>query len=241
MEISVLEEMDGPESSGLRRQKGSSLTEKIYNLLRDEIVTCELEPGRELSEAELAERFEVSKTPVREALASLRVDGFVHTYPRRGYQVVPITFGDMNELFELRTLLEAGAAELACQRVTPEELVQLEQMADTVYDRSEPPSLRNFIRTNSAFHLAIAKSAGNVRLYKQLARVLNELERFFYLGARMRDVSNETKSDHLEITKVLATRDPREARSIMIRHNEITRQGLVLGLTASKGLSQFTL
>lgn len=241
MDSSAVDEADERQGGGLRGQKGSSLTEKVYNLLRDEIVTCELEPGRELSESELAERFEVSKTPVREALAALRSDGFVHTFPRRGYQVAPITFGDMNELFELRTLLEAGAAELACQRISAADLEQLKQMADTVYNRAEPPSLRNFIQTNSAFHLAIARSAGNVRLYKQLARVLNELERFFYLGARMRDVSDETRNDHHEIANVLATRNSHDARAIMIRHNEITHQGLLRGLTTSKGLSQFTL
>ncbi|MBE9604538.1 GntR family transcriptional regulator [Acetobacteraceae bacterium H6797] len=216
-----------PRASSRRPARPSSLTERVYALLRAEILTCELEPGRELSEAELAERFQVSKTPVREALATLRSEGFVRTFPRRGYQVVPITFGDMNQLFELRTILEAGAAELACARITEAELAQLNTLADVVYDRQEQPSLKRFIKANRDFHVAIARASGNERLYLQLERIIDELERFFYLGARLRDVNDETKDDHHRIVEILRSRDPEAARAIIARHNELTRQGLV--------------
>lgn len=221
--------------------KPVSLTEKIYGLLRTEILTCELEPGRDLSEAELAARFAVSKTPVREALATLRSEGFVRTFPRRGYQVVPVTFGDMSELFDLRTILEAGAAELASARITPVEIEQLNKLADIVYDRAEQGSLKRFIRANREFHAAIAKASGNERLHQLLVRQLDELERFFYLGARLRDVSGETQSDHHAIVGVLKARDPVEARQIMIRHNDLTRQGLLRSLASSPNFAQINL
>ncbi|MCW6512160.1 GntR family transcriptional regulator [Lichenifustis flavocetrariae] len=221
--------------------KTLSLTEKIYGLIRTEILTCELEPGRELSEAELATRFDVSKTPVREALATLRSEGFVRTFPRRGYQVVPITFGDMSELFDLRTILEAGAAELACARITPAEIDQLNRLADVVYDRAEQKSLKRFIRANREFHAEIAKASGNERLHVLLVRQIDELERFFYLGARLRDVSSQTQSDHHAIVEVLKTRDPQAARQIMIRHNDITREGLFHALASSRSIGQITL
>ncbi len=216
-----------------KRAKTISLTEKIYGLLRTEILTCALEPGRELSEAELADRFQVSKTPVREALATLRSDGLVRTFPRWGYQVVPITFGDMGELFDLRTILEAAAAELASQRISDAQLDQLQLLADVVYDRSEQPSLERFIRANRDFHAAIGKASGNERLHQLIIRQIDELERFFYLGARLRDVNGETLDDHHAIVDVLRSRDPAAAKEIMIRHNTITRQGLFEALAAS--------
>lgn len=219
----------------------ASLTDKVYNLLRGEILTCALEPGRELSEAELAQRFEVSKTPVREALAKLRSEGFVRTFPRRGYQVVPITFGDMSELFDLRTILEAGAAELACARITDAELDQLQKLADVVYDRSEQPSLQRFIKANRDFHAAIAKASGNERLQSLITRQIDELERFFYLGARLRDVNSETINDHQAIVEVLRSRDPVAAREIMIKHNDITREGLFKALASSRNFAQISL
>jgi DNA-binding GntR family transcriptional regulator len=221
--------------------KPSSLTEHVYGLLRTEILTCELEPGREISEAELAERFAVSKTPVREALATLRSEGFVRSFPRRGYQVVPITFGDMNELFEVRTILEAGAAELACERITAAELDHLNKLADVVYNRSEQPSLKRFIDANRDFHGAISQASGNERLHQQLVRTLDELERFFYLGARLRDINSETRQDHHKIVEVLRSRDREAARAIMVRHNEDTRLGLVQSIASSKNIGRLGL
>jgi DNA-binding GntR family transcriptional regulator len=205
----------------------ASLTEQVYVRLREEILTCELEPGRELSEAELAARFDVSKTPVREALATLRLEGLIRTFPRRG-------FGDMNDLFDVRTVLEAGAAEFACARITDMELDQLERMADVVYNRGEQPSTKRFIEANREFHAAIARASGNDRLHQLVLRHITELERFFYLGARLRDVNTETQSDHHEIVAVLRRRDAGAARAAMIRHNEITRRGLFAALTSSR-------
>jgi len=224
-----------------KETKLASLAERVYAALRNEIMTCELEPGRDLSEAELAARFEVSKTPVREALALLRTEGFIRSFPRRGYQVVPVTFGDINELFELRTILESAAAELACQRITAADLDQLTTLADVIYDRAEQLTLKRFIDANRDFHLAIARASGNERLNQQIVRTISELERFFYLGARLRDVSSETRDDHHRIVDVLRTREPAAARRIMIEHNEATRQGLIQQIASSKGMRQVEL
>ena len=213
--------------------KKKSLTEIIYYRLREEIVTCAIAPSTELSEAELAKRFDVSKTPVREALAMLRLDGLVHTYPRRGYEVTPITLADINSLFEARTILEAGAAELACAKISEEELASLEQLARSEYLGESESSLSRFIDRNRQFHLAIARAAGNERIYAMLEKQLHELERFFYLGASLRNVQEETNTDHQQIVEILATRDANEARRAMIRHNTITRQGLLDALTRS--------
>lgn len=218
-----------------------SLTQQVYQRLRADILSCELEPGLEISEAELAERFDVSKTPVREALATLRQEGLVRTFPRRGYQITPITFGDMNELFDLRTILEAGTAELACEQITEEELEHLRTLAEVVYDKSEARTIDTFIDANREFHLAIARASGNARLLKILAGQIYELERFFYLGAQLRDVSSETSADHFEIVEALTERDKVKARNLMIRHNDVTRQGLFQAFSQSRRFSFISL
>ncbi|MDA0339975.1 MAG: GntR family transcriptional regulator, partial [Proteobacteria bacterium] len=211
-----------------------SLAGSIYARLRSEILRCSIAPGTDLSEAELAARFDVSKTPVREALGALRQDGLVMAFPRRGYQVTPITFGDMNELFDLRTLLEAGAAEMACERISPREIDTLQKMATADYDVSQEVSLDHFIIVNREFHLAIARTAGNQRLFNLLERQMMELERFFYIGAQSRDVNRETAVEHSEIVAALATRDADRARKLMIKHNSATREGLVRVLSSSR-------
>ena len=164
--------------------KPPSLTEQAYELLRREIITCALAPGADVSEAELAERLKMSKTPVRDALARLRTEGFVETFPRRGYRIVPMTLADMNELFDVRIILEGGAAELAAERITNAELDELDRLADITYDLEETLSLDQFVLANRRFHSAIARAAGRERLLTLVSRNLDELERFFYLGAR---------------------------------------------------------
>ena len=209
-----------------RRKDVPSLTDRAYQLLRREILSCRLEPGSEVSEADLADRLSMSKTPVRDALGRLRAEGFVRTYPRRGYLIVPLTISDMNELFDVRSIVEAGVAELAVERITPAELDELERLADASYDESVP-SLEQFIGANREFHLAIARASGNGRLVQMAARQLDEAERFFYIGAKARDVNPEVRHEHHRIVGVLRRRDRVAARDISIAHNGSTRRGLI--------------
>ena len=209
-----------------RRKEVLSLTDRAYRQLRREILSCRLEPGSEVSEADLAERLAMSKTPVRDALGRLRAEGFVRTFPRRGYLIVPLTISDMNELFDVRSIVEAGAAELAVERITPAELDELDRLADASYDESVP-SLDQFIGANRDFHIAIARASGNGRLQQLVARQLDEAERFFYVGAKARDVNPEVRNEHHRFVDVLRSRDRTAARAMAIAHNEGTRRGLI--------------
>lgn len=209
-----------------RSQPASSLAQQIYGQLRKQILTCEIAPGQVISEPELASRFKVSKTPVREALATLRTEGFVRSFPRRGYEVTQVTLVDVDELLDVRILLEAAAAELACERITQMELSKLQRLAQVSYDRKRSQSLRRFVGANRQFHMIIAAASGNGRLRDLLARQLDVLERAFYLGARLRDISAEMDNEHRRIVATLRRRDRIAAREIVIEHNEATRKGL---------------
>lgn len=210
-----------------RRKEVFSLTDRAYQQLRREILSCRLEPGSEVSEADLADRLSMSKTPVRDALGRLRAEGFVRTFPRRGYLIVPLTISDMNELFDVRSIVEAGAAELAVERITPAELDELDRLADASYDDDLNASLDRFVAANRDFHVAIARASGNSRLIALVARQLDELERFFYVGAKSRDVNPEVRTDHHRIVDVLRSGDRAAAREIAVNHNEGTRRGLI--------------
>lgn len=204
-----------------------SLTQKAYKVLRRQILNWSLPPGVDVSELELSQQLNMSKTPVREALAQLRSEGFVETFPRRGYRVLPITLADMNELFEARTIIEAECAALAAERVTEAQLDELERYADAYYSLDESESLDRFIDSNTAFHAAIAAATGNNRLHQLVLAQLDNLERFFYLGALSRDLNPETTVDHHRIVEVLRQRDPDAARNALREHNKMTREGLI--------------
>ena len=197
-----------------QRSRGTSLTQQAYERLRIEILTCVLEPGATFTEGDLAERFKMSKTPVREALGALRVEGLVQAFPQRGYQVVPITLGDLRDLFDIRTIVEVGNAELASQRITPEEVENLYSLVDVHYDSREQRSLKDFIAANRGFHGAIAKASCNERLYELVLRQIDalvarlparnridELRLVLHLAARM-SVSERGGGERLHLLRV---------------------------------------
>ncbi|WP_342364096.1 GntR family transcriptional regulator [Terrarubrum flagellatum] len=212
------------------RSRGKSLTERAYDVLRRKIITGEMRPGHEMSESELAEQLSVSKTPVREALARLAVEGLVEAFPRRGYRVTPVTIKNMNDLFTLRALLEGAAGAMAATKLTEDELDALDKLANASYVLGETASMQIFVRANENFHSAIARASGNPRLHALVMSHLEECARFFYMGAQSRDVNPETSNDHHRIVEVLRERDPEKARAALIEHNENTRRGLLTSL-----------
>lgn len=222
---------DQPRSAllGQGRRGSPSLMEQAYARLRREILSCRLPPGAEISETDIAEHLQMSKSPVREALGRLRMEGFVRAYPRRGYQIAPLTLSDLKELLELRTILESGAVTLAAGRITPEELAQLVQLADAedLGPVDAGTSLDAFVDANRTFHAAVSRASGNRRVYEQVIHCLDGLERFFYVGARSRDISPQTRAEHAELIDALRNRDGARARALVVAHNDGTRDGLI--------------
>jgi DNA-binding GntR family transcriptional regulator len=206
--------------------------QQAYRKIRRQILSCRLQPGSEISEIDIAERLSISKTPVREALGRLRLEGFVRVIPRRGYQITPLTISDMNELFDTRAVVEGGTIALAAARITDAELNELHRLADVSYEKETASTLDRFISANRDFHTAIAKASNNQRLIETTVRQLDELERYFYVGARLRDVNSEVHADHYRIVEVLRSRDSALATRIIVEHNEATRNGL-MGVIAS--------
>lgn len=213
---------------GARRE--SSLTDQAYATLRREIITCQLPPDSDVSELELAERLGTSKTPIREALARLSMDGLLEIFPRRGYRIRPVTIKDINDLFAVRSALEQTAASLAARNMTEEDFDLLDELARTSYSVQEENSIDYFIDANRQFHIAIATGSRNPRLISLIINHLEESERFFYIGVRQRDINTETNQEHTQIVDVLRSRDPGSSGKIMAKHIESTRAGLTAAI-----------
>src|SRR5918999_630461 len=141
-----------------RRSGDRSLARRAYESLKQDILTCLLRPGTQIFEGELAARYGTSKTPVREALNLLGQEGLVQVLPRRGYLVAPITLRDVQEVFQLRLLLETAAAELAAEHITEEGLRQLRALVAVRYTYRDRASYARFLRANRDFHIAVAQA-----------------------------------------------------------------------------------
>ncbi len=193
----------------------STLANQAYQQLHHEILTCVLIPGQVVSERELARRYAVSKTPMREALAQTCYEGLMTRLPGRGYMVAPITIKDIRDLFDLRLILEVTAAERAAQNPSSALIAGLRAMSTVKYEPAEPETHISFLNTNRAFHLALAEAATNRRLVGLLEDLFNEMERLFHLGLRLRDSSEEMRREHQEVVAALEKGDISAVRAVI--------------------------
>ena len=224
----------GQKAATKRNGKQQSLTDRAYLGLRKEIITCKLRPGTEVGEQELASRLSMSKTPVRESLVRLTLEGLVEAFPRRGYRITPVTIKDINDVFTVRKALESVAAELAAVRMSKEELDALKVLADQTYIRKSSLPVQEFVSANNIFHATIAEGARLPRLHALITGYLEQCTRLFHMGATIRDVTSETQVDHTRIIDALCSRDPAAAREAIALHIENTRRGLLSALISNE-------
>ncbi|WP_158083189.1 GntR family transcriptional regulator [Streptomyces antioxidans] len=162
---------------------GSSMAQQAYASLKRDIIRCRLRPGDVIIEAWLAERYGMSKTPVREAINALRREGLVVVVPRRGTFVKPTDLGDLQDTYRLRRLLEPEAAVLASQRAGAEDLDRLDALsAATVAADASRPDLNE---ANRLLHVAIAEVARVSLMIPMINTLHEEIERFLNLRGEL--------------------------------------------------------
>jgi DNA-binding GntR family transcriptional regulator len=209
----------------------ASLSDEAYGLIKDEIITCKLEPGQQIAQSQLVGRYQLGLTPIREALQRLVSEGLVTSFPRSGYVVAGITFSDVYEIYELRSVLEAEAVRLAAVRATDNQLEEISCAADFTYTFGDSRSYSDFLSLNTAFHHSIAVASGNRRLADQIARVLDESTRVFHLGLDLRDSADEMRAEHVALTKALCDRAPDRAAQIVQSQITHSQQRVLQALT----------
>ena len=143
---------------------GQSLTDQVYETIRRDIITCALQPGQQIVQPVLAEKYQTGVTPIRDALHRLVQEGLVQAIPRFGYIVAPITLSDVAEIYELRSILESAAARQAALRAPQEQLDGIVELADIVHVYQDHDSYLRFLESNTQFHRMVAVAAGNQRL-----------------------------------------------------------------------------
>jgi DNA-binding GntR family transcriptional regulator len=191
-----------------------SLAEKAYQLLRADIISCVLRPGQQVVQSRLAERYQIGTTPIRDALHRLARENLVQPVPRSGYIIAPITLTDIQEVFELRFLLESFAARMAAARGSEDDLQEIVRLADITYVFKDRGSYLEHIALNADFHRTIAIAAGNQRIVDQLSSLLDELARFFYLMYDLEDLSEAMRQEHDLLVEAICGRDPDRAGQI---------------------------
>ena len=216
------------------------LRELVFENIREAIINGHLKPGERLMEIQLAEELGVSRTPVREAIRKLELEGFVVMIPRKGAYVTDITIKDIVDVFELRWALEALAAELAAERATEEEIEQMERHLLELAKVIEEQDVKKIVEIDTRFHETIYTASRNKRLGQILSLLGELIQRYRTLTLSKSERIKVTMEEHRAIVEALAARDPQRAGRLAQEHIESAENSLmeVVALEQAKGKSR---
>jgi DNA-binding GntR family transcriptional regulator len=219
---------------------GLDRTNQAYQEIRRQIIDMTLSPGSRFTEASLAKQWQISKTPVREALARLRRDGLVDALPRAGYLVSPITLDDTNDLCGLRTLVSGEAAKAAATRgLDAKVLARLKLLSKVPFDYAKGKVDReDALAAAIEFEAIIANSAGNGRLAKTIIDVLDELERVLRMVWLIAPETVSPPGEQEAIFEQLREGKPDGARKAMRDRCERVRHDVLATLATSDSVSR---
>lgn len=203
------------------------LRDVVFQTLRQAILRGELEPGERLMEIHLAQKLGVSRTPVREAIRKLELEGLVMMIPRRGAIVAEITVKDLEDVLELRTVLEELAVKRACRLITEEQLEELEGLAEQFVQSLDGDDVAACAQADMEFHDAIYTSTGNGRLVQILNNLREQMYRYRMEYLKDKQTYSQLIQDHEEIIEALRQRDEERAIQATCGHIEGQREHII--------------
>ena len=222
----------------IRLDSSQPLREVVCETLRDAIRKGVLKPGERLMEIQLAEELGVSRTPVREAIRKLELEGYVIMMPRRGTYVANLSIRDVNEVFEIRTSLDSLASGLAAERITDDELERLQRLLVTIGGYVEANDMDKIVETDMEFHDLLYQASRNTRLVGIIFNLREQLTRFRTTSMSFPGRLKATLEEHRRIVEAIAQGDVKEAQQAAEDHMEKSEQTLLASMEALKAKTE---
>ncbi|MGC9961106.1 MAG: GntR family transcriptional regulator [Acidimicrobiales bacterium] len=197
--------------------RGERTADAVARRIAQSILDGELMPGTRLTEEALAARYEVSRTPIREALIALSTNGLVELTRNRGATVLQLTAADVTDVYQLRALLESEAARLAAPKVTAELADLLDKSCDRLAELHGAPASEQ-LAADTFFHYTIAAASGSARLQALIRQVSAVPEAYRSFIAYTGDDMSEAERQHRAIAAALRRHRSAQARSLMRAH-----------------------
>lgn len=207
------------------------LREVVFNTLRDAILRGELEPGERLMEIQLAEKLGVSRTPVREAIRKLELEGLAMMLPRRGAIVAAITISDLKDVLEVRRVLEGLTIELACKRMTEDELNKLKESGEEFAKAIKEEDLTEIAKRDVAFHDIIYNSSRNQRLIQILNNLREQMYRYRLEYIKDANKRGTLVEEHKSIIESIEAKDATMAKKAIKKHIANQEKTIIENLT----------
>ena len=204
-----------------------SLREIVFETIRTAIVQGNLKPGERLMEVQLAQELGVSRTPVRESIRKLELEGLVKMIPRKGAYVTPLSIKDLKEMMQIREALESLVAELAAENATEEEVEAMRKS-----NRGFEDSLRNgdedgIIDYDITFHEILYKASRNERLCNMIHTLREQMQRVRVEYVHNVDDKLPLIGQHRAIIDNVAKHNPAEAAKYAAKHITVTEENMV--------------
>jgi DNA-binding GntR family transcriptional regulator len=218
----------------IRLDSYKPLREVVSEALREAIVAGILKPGERLMEIQLAEELGVSRTPVREAIRKLELEGFVIMVPRRGTYVCDLSIKDINEVYEIRTSLDVLAAGLAAERITEEELEQMERLLVEIGEHIDKEDIEKIVEVDTRFHDILYRASRNDRLVGIISNLREQFTRFRTVSIAYPGRLKNTLEEHRRMLEAIAQRNVEMAQQIAREHMENAEQATLHSMNAER-------
>jgi DNA-binding GntR family transcriptional regulator len=203
-----------------------TLSQRVYEHLREEILSDRLSPGTELSEVALSKELAISRGPIREAMGRLAAEGLINVRPRRRAEVRSLTPQELIDAYEVREALEVLAARLAVPRVTEADLVRLDQLIEKMADHVKANAIGDFFAANVEFHETLCELSGNKKLQEVHHRLEGEIGRFQARTLALRGNLDGSLTEHRAILAAIRLRDVEKAAALTAAHVRVPAQRL---------------
>ena len=194
------------------------LRDVVFNTLRRAILRGELKPGERLMEIQLANKLGVSRTPIREAIRKLELEGLVLMIPRKGAEVAEITEKNLRDVLEVRCALEELAVQLACDRIERNRIRELHAAAAHFRDILDSDDITQVAAADEAFHDVIFKATGNERLIQLLNNLREQMYRYRIEYLKKKECYPQLLKEHATIMKAIEEHDKEKATRITGQH-----------------------
>jgi len=196
------------------------LRDVVFNTLRQAILRGELKPGERLMEIQLANKLGVSRTPIREAIRKLELEGLVLMIPRKGAEVAEITEKSLKDVLEIRRALEDLAVRLACEKITKEEIKELKKAGDEFKKVLKSQDITEVAEADVRFHDVIYMATDNPKLIQLLNNFREQMYRFRVEYLKKAEVRPQLLAEHDEIIKFITEGNKEEASRVVCKHIE---------------------
>jgi len=216
-------------------ERHQTLREKILETIREAILKGDLKPGEKVAEPELAEQFGISRTPIREAFRQLESEGYLTVVPRKGAVVAALSERDVQEFYEVKSILEGYAAELAAENLSDKELAKLESINERLKQLASTGDVKTFYKIHNEFHEMFLKAANNTKLYDLIKQLGMKFSRMRMASLSVDGRMAISVSEHDKLLDAFRRHDGKTAEALVKKTAALGGHVLLESMAHSQG------